>query len=163
MFFRATYRPRGNGIVKRHHGTVRATAERSHISPMEVVFWYNISLKTRSISAPQRTVFKYEWLYPQATSMSTASEEQSSMQIGEEVWIKPLAFRCDNQWGRAISLQILSMLIVSPDISWKCVRVIKWWIQWWRLIITKLRPCVDHSDKGFHSVGWMIIRLVSDQ
>lgn len=87
MFLRATYRPRGNGIVKRHHGTVRATAERSRISPIEVVFWYNISPRTRSIKG-QRAVFKYEWLYPQATPMSTASEEQSSMQIGEEVWVK---------------------------------------------------------------------------
>ncbi|GAB1600614.1 uncharacterized protein LOC115212112 [Argonauta hians] len=46
QFFRAAYRPSGNGIVERHHRTIKAAAERSNISPMEAVFWYNMSPKT---------------------------------------------------------------------------------------------------------------------
>ena len=42
-FFRAAYRPSGNGIVERHHRTIKAMAERGSISPLEATFWYNMS------------------------------------------------------------------------------------------------------------------------
>ena len=42
-FFRAVCRPSGNGIVERHHRTIKTMAERGSISPMEAVFWYNMS------------------------------------------------------------------------------------------------------------------------
>ncbi|XP_076057133.1 uncharacterized protein LOC143034657 [Oratosquilla oratoria] len=42
-FFRAAYRPSGNGIVERHHRTIKSVAEKALIPPMEVVFWYNMS------------------------------------------------------------------------------------------------------------------------
>ena len=37
-FFRAAYRPGSNGIVERHHRTIKAIAERGRISPAEVCF-----------------------------------------------------------------------------------------------------------------------------
>lgn len=47
--------------------------EKSNISPMEAVFWYNISPKAgQKKSVPQRAVFKNGWWYP----MTTANEEQ---------------------------------------------------------------------------------------
>ena len=62
-FFRAAYRPSGNGIVERHHRTIKAMAERGSISPMEAVFWYNMSPRAGQDenSVPQREVFCYEW------------------------------------------------------------------------------------------------------
>lgn len=36
--FRAAYRPGGNGIVERHHRTIKAIAERGGISPIESVY-----------------------------------------------------------------------------------------------------------------------------
>ena len=37
-FFRAAYRPSGNGIVERHHRTIKAMAERGSISPWRQSF-----------------------------------------------------------------------------------------------------------------------------
>ena len=42
-YFRDAYRPSGNGIVERHHRTIKARAERGQVTPMEAVFWYNVS------------------------------------------------------------------------------------------------------------------------
>ncbi|XP_076049728.1 uncharacterized protein LOC143030464 [Oratosquilla oratoria] len=58
-FFRATYRPSGNGIVERHHRTIKSIAERALILPMEAVFWYNMSPMSEQDedSVPQRAVF----------------------------------------------------------------------------------------------------------
>ena len=42
-YFSAAYRPIGNGIVGRHHQTIKAMAERGQVTPMEAVFWYNVS------------------------------------------------------------------------------------------------------------------------
>lgn len=41
-FFRAGYRPGGNGIVQNQHHTIKAIAERGQIS-VEAVFCYNMS------------------------------------------------------------------------------------------------------------------------
>ena len=37
-FFRAAYHRSSNGIVERHHRTIKTMAERGSISPMEAVF-----------------------------------------------------------------------------------------------------------------------------
>nr|XP_027233814.1 uncharacterized protein LOC113825211 [Penaeus vannamei] len=65
-FFRAAYRPSGNGIVERHHRTIKVLAERSQETPMEAVFWYNMSPRSgqHERAVPQRAVFKYEWRNP---------------------------------------------------------------------------------------------------
>lgn len=43
--------------------TIKATTERSRISPMKAIFWYNISPKTGQDgeSMSHRAVIKYEW------------------------------------------------------------------------------------------------------
>ncbi|GFO06854.1 Gag-pro-pol polyprotein [Plakobranchus ocellatus] len=42
-FYRAAYRASGNGIVERHHRTIKSIAERGRVTPLDAVFWYNIS------------------------------------------------------------------------------------------------------------------------
>ena len=44
-YYRTAYRTGGNGIVERHHRTVKAIAERGWISPEEATFWYNMAPK----------------------------------------------------------------------------------------------------------------------
>lgn len=39
--FRDAYRPSGNGIMERHHHTIKSIAQRGNISPEEAVFWFN--------------------------------------------------------------------------------------------------------------------------
>lgn len=63
LYFRAAYRPSGNGIIERHHRTIKAVASRSQISPQEAVFWYNMMPKAGQDenSVPHRFIFSYEW------------------------------------------------------------------------------------------------------
>ncbi|GFO34998.1 hypothetical protein PoB_006150300 [Plakobranchus ocellatus] len=42
-FYRAAYRASGNGIVERHHRTIESIAERGRVTPLDAVFWYNMS------------------------------------------------------------------------------------------------------------------------
>ena len=37
-YFKAAYRPEGNGIVERHHRTIKRLFERANISPTEAVY-----------------------------------------------------------------------------------------------------------------------------
>ena len=69
-YYRAAYRPGGNGIVERHHRTVKAIAERGGISPEEATFWYNMAPKVgqRDDTVLYRSVFNYEWRHPRDTS-----------------------------------------------------------------------------------------------
>ena len=116
--FRAAYRPSGNGIVERHHRTIKALAERGAISPLEAVFWYNMSPRTGQdeSSVPQRSVFRYEWRHPRVAPTTDVEEERPGLvQVGEEVWVKPPNARCTTQWGRGRVTAINSRNNVSVD------------------------------------------------
>ena len=60
-YYRAANRPGGNGIVERHHRTVKAIAERGGISPEEATFWYNMAPKVgqKDDTVLHRSVFNY--------------------------------------------------------------------------------------------------------
>lgn len=103
-YYRAAYRPGGNGIVERHHRTVKAIAERGRISPEEATFWYNMSPKVgqRDDTVPHRAIFNYEWRHPRDMSPEINDQGPARIQIGEEVWVKPPNARCTTQWGRGV-------------------------------------------------------------
>ena len=98
-YYRAAYRLGGNGIVERHHRTVKAIAERGGISPEEATFWYNMAPKVgqRDDTVPHRSVFNYEWRHPRDTSQEIDEQGPARIQIGEEVWLKPPNARCTTQ------------------------------------------------------------------
>ncbi|KAF2354244.1 Integrase catalytic core [Trinorchestia longiramus] len=102
--FRAVYRPAGNGIVERHHRTVKAIAERGRISPIEAVYWYNSTPRSGQdeLFVPQRSVYKYEWRYPSVhpTGVEGGQHNDSAIGAGEEVWVKPPNANCTTRWGR---------------------------------------------------------------
>ena len=102
-YYRAAYRPEGNGIVERNHRTVKAIAERGGITPIEATFWYNMAPKVgqREETVPQRSIFLYEWRHPK-NKLPDVDEGPPRIQIGEEVWVKPPNVRCTTQWGRGI-------------------------------------------------------------
>ena len=62
-YYRAAWRPSGNGIVERHHRTIKAMAERMRSSPIEAVYWYNLTPKDgqKEDSVPHRSLFTYSW------------------------------------------------------------------------------------------------------
>lgn len=98
-YFRAAYRPSGNGIVERHHRTIKTLAERGQIKPEEAVFWYNISPRSGldETTVPQRAAFRYEWRHPSKVP-AVRGEGTATIDIGEEVWVKPPDAKCTSQW-----------------------------------------------------------------
>ena len=90
-WFRAAYKASGNGIVERHHRTIKSMAERSGENPVQAVFYYNISPKKGQDdnSVPYRSVHSYDWKMPWIMSNAGQEEEgQPVIQEGEEVWVR---------------------------------------------------------------------------
>lgn len=103
-------------IVERIHRTIKTIAERSSISPLEAVFWYNVTPKSGQIEAsvPQRSLFTYEWRYP-FVEPKRNTETESPLVVGEEVWVKPPNARCTTSWKTGRVTQINSSNNVSAD------------------------------------------------
>ena len=118
-YYRAAYRPSGNGIVERHHRTIKAMAERGQVTPMEAVFWYNMSPRSgqNARTVPQRAVFRYDWRHPTTVSMDAGGEGEgtASIRVGEEVWVKPPDAKCTTQWGRGMVTDVNSRNNLSVD------------------------------------------------
>lgn len=102
--FRAAYRPSGNGIVERHHRTIKAMAERAGITPMEAVYWYNITprhgIDARSV--PHLSVNNYIWRGFHSNLIERDAEISEVVKIGDEVWVKPPNVRCTTPWEKGI-------------------------------------------------------------
>ena len=110
-FFRAAYRPSGNGIVERNHRTVKAMAEKGSGNPIEAVYWYNTAPRDRqkTDSVPRASIFKTEWRVPGLTpNVETEEPERATVEVGEEVWVKPPNSRCTSQWTRGIVTKVNS-------------------------------------------------------
>lgn len=114
--FRAAYRPSGNGIVERHHRTIKALAERGRITPMEAVFWYNMAPRSglEATTVPQRAVFRYEWRHPSKISVGE-TKGTATINIGEEVWVEPPDAKCTSQWRKGKVTDVHSPNNLSVD------------------------------------------------
>ena len=99
-YYRAAYRPGGNGIVERSHRTIKAMAERARTSPVEAAYWYNMVPREgqREGSVPQSSVYTYGWRLGGKKDVDAAEEVRSAVQVGDEVWVKPGGARCTTQW-----------------------------------------------------------------
>ena len=115
--FRAAYRPCGNGIVERHHRTVKALAEKAGITPMEAVFWYNVTPRcgVDPGSVPQLSVNNYGWRGPHSSPLADDVEKSGLVKIGDEVWVKPPNVRCTTTWKKGIVTAVNSKNNISVD------------------------------------------------
>ena len=115
--FRAAYRPGGNGIVERHHRTVKAMAERAGITPMEAVYWYNVSPRCGidSKTVPQLSVHNYEWRGFHSIKIEKEIEKSDVVSIGDEERVKPPNVRCTTPWRKGIVTEINSKNNVSVN------------------------------------------------
>lgn len=115
--YRAAYRPSGNGIVERHHRTVKSIAERGNISPQEAVYWYNMTPRTGidSSSVPQKAVYRYEWRSWMCNEEERTHNVDGRFRVGDEVWVKPPSCRCTTKWNRGAVTNINSVNNVEVD------------------------------------------------
>jgi transposase InsO family protein/ribonuclease HI len=115
--FRAAYRPSGNGIVERHHRTVKRMAARvgAH-SPLEMVFWYNMAPKTGVdvSTVPCSQVFTYEWRHPTLRPLHKEAEN-AVFKVGDRVWVKPPNVRCTTRWTIGVVTKVTSSNNVEVD------------------------------------------------
>ena len=114
--YRAAYRPSGNGIVERHHRTIKARAVRAGTDPLQIVFWYNLAAKEglKGESAPCSGVFCYEWRHPSV--LPPASEDESiGFSVGDRVWVKPPDGLCTARWKEVVVTGVTSANNVSVD------------------------------------------------
>ena len=116
--FRAAYRPSGNGIVERHHRTIKAIAERGGINPIEAVFWYNMSPRSgqNASTVPQCAVHSYEWRHPMLQpNIEKMDSSPVEVRVGEEVWVKPPDARCTSHWTKGVITNINSACNVEVN------------------------------------------------
>ena len=116
-FFRAAYRPGGNGIVERNHRTIKTIAERGGMSPLDAVFYYNRSPRYRQeeSSVPQRSVMTYEWRLPIMNPEGQTEEPSAKVSVGDEVWVKPPEAKCTSRWTRGFVTKVNSANNVEVD------------------------------------------------
>lgn len=119
-YFRAAYRPSGNGIVERHHRTIKAMAERGQMTPMEAVFWYNMSPRSGQdeSTVPQAAVFRYVWRHPSkepADFEGGSVEGPASIRVGDEAWVKPPDAKCTSQWRKGVVTAVHSRNNIGVD------------------------------------------------
>lgn len=100
--YRTAHRASGNGIVERHHRTIKRMAERSRSSPIEAVFWYNLAPKKGidKNTVPSKAIYTYDWRHPDVVVPIEKFEENLKVKVGEEVWVKPPNIRCTSRWQR---------------------------------------------------------------
>ena len=115
--FRAAYRPAGNGIVERHHRTIKSMAEKMRKSPVEAVYWYNIAPKEgqRESSVPQKAVHTYEWGLKGDVRRERKEEPECVVKVGDEVWVKPGEGRCTSRWKEGTVTKVNSANNVDVD------------------------------------------------
>jgi transposase InsO family protein/ribonuclease HI len=116
--FRAAHRPSGNGIVERHHRTIKRMAARAGAgSPLQSVFWYNMAPKSADDEAtvPWRRVQAYEWRHPDVRPSDIEGDQPAALQVGDEVWVKPPDARCTSKWTSAHVTKINSRNNIEVD------------------------------------------------
>ena len=98
--FRGAYRPAGNGIVERHHRTIKRMAMRSGASPLQMVFWYNLAPKDGQDkqSVPCNMLHTYIWRHPAIRPEFVNDNARPQVQEGDTVWVKPPGARCTSRW-----------------------------------------------------------------
>jgi ribonuclease HI len=120
VHFRAAYRPQGNGIIERHHRTIKSMAARSNADVRDIVFWINFCPRNSSdhSSQPCNGIFKYKWRYPKhQVSLVDNSHNRSDYQVGEVVFVKPSISKCTSKWKRGVITKVGGMGAVTVEVN----------------------------------------------
>lgn len=105
--YRCAYCPSGNGIVERHHRTVKRMAARASTDPCDMVFYYNATPREVMCgeSLPSQRLFRNKWRVPGEDSdlrdveqVSREGFRSKRWRPGERVFVKPPSARCTVPW-----------------------------------------------------------------
>lgn len=101
VIYRAAYRPSGNGIIERHHRTVKRIAARTKSSIQKAVFWYNFlpRVGTDANSCPHSRIFCYSWTCPLRPDSPPSVSADTNFAAGDAVLVKPPNARCTTRWN----------------------------------------------------------------
>ena len=117
--YRAAYRASGNGVVERHHRTVKRMAARGGISVLEAAFYYNFLPRegTVATSCPYRRIFRYRGrcpLQPSKPAKVTAAREPF-FSAGDRVVVKPPGARCTTPWQVGTVTSVTTDGVIEVD------------------------------------------------
>jgi transposase InsO family protein len=106
--FSCAYRASGNGIIERHHRTIKRMVARTGRSVQEMVYWYNFSPKADGL-IPAEEVYKYHGQdFPDVSGNSFKPRDTSlnPYKPDDMVYVKPSESRCTTPWkiGRVTAL-----------------------------------------------------------
>ena len=158
--FRAAYRPAGNGIVERHHRTIKARAARAGADPLRIVFWYNLAAKeaVKDVSAPCMDVFRYKWRHP----LVLPPEDEggaSGFRVGDRVWVKPPTGVCTAKWAEGRVTEVTSTSNVSVNGVPRHVSDIRRMPEG---VIADERQVASEVDQSVHGGVVDVVRLIEE-
>lgn len=116
VLFRCAYRPSGNGVVERNHRTIKRTAARAGIDPLDAAHWYNLlpRVKDDPCSVPS-AMLQYRWRFPGVCQEVDEEVRVGSFLVGETVYVKPPQARCFSEWREGVVTKVNSSTNVEID------------------------------------------------
>ncbi|KFD60909.1 LOW QUALITY PROTEIN: hypothetical protein M514_26898 [Trichuris suis] len=116
--YQCAHVPSGNGIVERCHRTVKVIAARKRCPVAEAVHLYNITPRNGCDpeTAPVNMLYAYRIrLRGVNRPVREKPHEHCSCDIGDCVWVKPPATRCNSRYQRGVVIGIVSEHAVEVD------------------------------------------------
>ena len=123
--FRAAYEPGGNGIVERHHRTIKVMVARQSCSVAEAVHRYNVTPKDGSdpATAPINGVLRHPGRDVDVTPRRTTDEPGDALplkkpgvyQVGDRVWVRRRGDRCFVKSDEGIVTGVVSAQTIEVD------------------------------------------------
>nr|XP_012559667.1 uncharacterized protein LOC101238768 [Hydra vulgaris] len=100
--FRAAYYPEGKRVVERNHRTIKRIAERSKMSLLEAVYWYEVSANKNNAN-PMEKIYRYRSNAKglRKDNIPIKADTNEVFKMGENVWLKPLNAKCHTKWQPA--------------------------------------------------------------
>ncbi|XP_043208555.1 uncharacterized protein LOC122374081 [Amphibalanus amphitrite] len=126
MRFRAAYEPGGNGVVERHHRTIKVMVARQACSVAEAVHRYNVTPKDGSdpATAPINEVFRHPGRDVDVTPRGRTNGQQCDAlplktpgvyQVGDKVWVRRRGDRCFVKSDEGTVTGVVSAQTVEVD------------------------------------------------
>ena len=106
--FSCAYRASGNGIIERHHRTIKRMMARTGKGVQEMLYWYNFSPKVDGV-IPADEIYRNEKYNTPDVSGNSFKPRDTSLnpfKLNDIVYVKPHNSRCTTPWkiGRVTAL-----------------------------------------------------------